>query len=134
MLAIGADCGIRPDSRPDRLSQLVEGWHFSILRFAITHSTQDRQSVIELAQHMDGLGRNGSGSQVTFFFRTSTAVCTAICNPEDPARRSILKRYVMSIEQPRLRRAAVAAFEFDPTEILGSARVQNSYLWKGLAR
>ena len=81
----------------------IRDWLLAIVRFAITLEQADRQTVLDIALEMDGLGFLPGRSSFSYFLRTSTEVCRAIADRDDPDRTAILRRHVGAIDDRRLR-------------------------------
>lgn len=92
----------------------VKDWLLAILRFAVTMEQADKSTVLAIADEMD---RSGFcvNTAFTFFGRTSSALCSAIADQDDPQRVAILRRHIGRIEDYRLRRALAAAIDLRPT-------------------
>jgi hypothetical protein len=91
----------------------VQDWLLAIVRFAITLAPADRQTVLVIAQEMDGLGFLPGRSSFSYFVRTSTDVCRAIADRDDPRRTAILRRHLATIGDRRLRRTTAAAIDLE---------------------
>jgi hypothetical protein len=96
------------DLQDGRATQVRE-WLFFLLRFAITRDPDDELAVLMAANGIDSLGRQWGRAAPTFFRRSSEEVCAAIRALDDPGREVILKKHILRIEHPGLRRAFQAA-------------------------
>jgi hypothetical protein len=85
----------------------VKNWLLAILRFAVTLEQADRNTVLAIAREMDRCG-SPAGS-FGFFDKTSTELCNAITDNDDPQRAAILRRHFRRIDDHRLRRTFEAA-------------------------
>jgi hypothetical protein len=94
---------------PDGRARQVREWLFLLLRFAITRDPEDEHAVLMAASGFDSLGRQWGRAAPTFFRRSSEEVCEAIRALDDPGREAILKKHILRIEHPGLRRAFQAA-------------------------
>jgi hypothetical protein len=81
----------------------------AILRFAVTLEQTDRAAVLAMAEKMDQLGWYANATAFAFFIRTSTELCDAIADRDDPKRIAVFRRHLKRIEDRRLRRALEAA-------------------------
>jgi hypothetical protein len=91
----------------------LQDWLLAIVRFAITLDTADRQTVLAIAQEMDGLGSLPGRSSFSYFVRTGTDLCRAIADRDDPGRITIIRRHLAAIGDRRLRQTAAAAFDLE---------------------
>ena len=93
----------------------IRDWLLAIVRFAITLEQADRQTVLDIALEMDGLGFLPGRSSFSYFLRTSTDVCRAIADRDDPDRTAILRRHVGAIDDRRLRQVTASAIDLEGT-------------------
>jgi len=91
----------------------IRDWLLAIIRFAVTLEEADRQTVLAIAQEMDGLGFLPGRSSFSYFLRNSTEVCRAIAGRDDPSRTTILRRHLAAIGDRRLRRTTAAAIDLE---------------------
>ena len=91
----------------------VRDWLLAIVRFAVTLEHADRQTVLAIAQEMDGLGFLPGRSAFSYFARTGRDLCRAIADRDDPGRTAILRRHLAAIGDRRLRRTTAAAFDLE---------------------
>ena len=85
----------------------VREWLLAVLRFAVTLEPADRTTVLAIAEEID---RSGLPTvSFAFFVRTTTELCHAIADIDDPQRIAILHRHLKRIDDPRLQRAFGAA-------------------------
>ena len=91
----------------------IRDWLLAIVRFAITLEQADRQTVLDIALEMDGLGFLPGRSSFSYFLRTSTEVCRAIADRDDPDRTAILRRHVGAIDDRRLRQVTASAIDLE---------------------
>jgi hypothetical protein len=89
----------------------VKDWLLAILRFAVTLEQADKSAVLAIADEMDRSGFCVNKTAFTFFGRTSSALCRAIADQDDPQRLSVLRRHISRIDDHRLRRALAAAID-----------------------
>ena len=94
-------------------TQKVRDWLLAIVRFAITLESVDRQTVLAVAQEMDGLGFLPGRSCFSYFVRTSTDLCRAIADRDDPGRTATLRRHLAAIADRRLRQTTAAAVDLE---------------------
>ena len=111
---------------------MLRAWQLALLRFAVTLDNADRLHVMAIANEIDRSGHQRD-EQVSFSFfrRTSGDLCSSLLQ-QNEAADTILRRFLISIEDPRLKRAFVAALEIDPRPKIRKART-DSGLWRGLA-
>jgi hypothetical protein len=98
-------------AREERRAKKVGDWLLAILRFAVTLEQADRTTVLAIADEMDRSGFRVDNTAFAFFARTSTALCNAIANKDDPQRIAIFRRHLSKIDDRRLRRALAAAID-----------------------
>jgi hypothetical protein len=116
----------------------VRDWLLALLRYAVTLHDADKSAVLLIAEEIDKLGsRAGALSAFNFFRRTSTELCSAITDKQNPKRSAVLHLHLKRIDDRRLRQAFAAAIEFGETfETVTTAnkiRKRGSlYLWDGL--
>jgi hypothetical protein len=91
----------------------VRDWLLAIVRFAVTLEPIDRHTVLAIAQEMDGLGFLPGRSSFSYFVRTSTDICRAIADRDDPDRTATLRRHLAAIGDRRLRQATAAAIDLE---------------------
>jgi hypothetical protein len=117
------------------LNDKVLTWTMAVLRFAVTRMPEDRRAVLDLAQDMDRLA--GGSSSFTYFVRTSSELCDAIANPDEPRRRVILRRHLAAVTHARLRQVLKSAVELEADHRTSRPRARglrhSGRLWKGLA-
>ena len=117
------------------LAGTLRAWHLAMLRYAVTLDNADRLAVLRIAREVDGLHRRQDGnSGFEFFRRTSAELCAAILHPNERAPMA-LQRYLVRLDDDRLKRAFVAAIDAGQqpavSPISRAARQRNE-LWKGL--
>jgi hypothetical protein len=115
----------RFDQEPAPMSDLVDrdawrarkirDWLLAILCFAVTLEQADKATVLAIADEMDRSGFRVDNTAFAFFARTSTALCRAIADQDDPQRNVILRRHINRIDDSRIRRALAAAIDLQPT-------------------
>jgi len=112
----------------------VQAWQLAILRYAVTLDSGDRSNVMMLATQIDRLGRAAIEPEFSFFRRTSTELCDAIAQPDEPSSE-IFRRFLARIEDARLRRAFAAAIQSDRAAIIPAGRLRktSANLWRGLS-
>lgn len=106
----------------------LRDWMLCLLRFAITQMPEDQVEVLALATELDTQGDPGG---LTFFQRTSVAVCHAII-VRDENGKHILRQFISRIEEPRLRSAISAAVALDINSKKQKREARRSLLWQGL--
>jgi hypothetical protein len=117
--------GFEPNGRQARN---IQEWLLAILRFAVTLQPADRQTVFAIAQEMDGLGYLPGRSSFSYFGRTSSDLCRAMTDRDDPGRSAVMRRHLVAIGDHRLRRATAAAMDLDGAQQarLSEARLAGS--------
>jgi len=90
----------------DGAERKLRDWMFALLRFAVTHDPQDQVNALMLACELDT--RDASG-EVTFFQRTTSAICHATL-VRDRSSERILSQFFRRIGDDRLRGAFIAIF------------------------
>jgi hypothetical protein len=123
--------------RDDWLARKVREWLLSLLRFAITLEPTDRFAVMSCASEMDLSSFQFGRSSPGFFLRETAEVCGAVVAACTPESTLVLKRHLGRIEDPRLRRAFVAAIDREliskaPTPLKKKRVRKRIDLWKGL--
>jgi len=115
----------------------IREWLLLLLRFAITCAPADHSAVLQMAEELDSSAWWRPGA-LCFFRRTSDEVCSAIRQADSPLNRIVLQRHVSRIDEPRLKRAFVAAVGLQetsgPARRYKSKKCNNTDLWKGLDR
>ena len=91
----------------------IQDWLLAIIRFAITRDQSDKHTVLAISQEMDGLGFVPGRASFSYFGRTSTELCRAIADHEDPNRTAVLRRLLGMIGDRRLRHAMAAAVDLE---------------------
>jgi hypothetical protein len=118
----------------------VRHWLLAILRFAVTLEQADRAAALAVAEELDRMGwRSEDQPTFEFFGKTSTELCNAIADIEDPKTAAILQLHLKRIDDRRLRRALEAAIElgdFTAAErnVSKAKKDERCGLWKGLRR
>ena len=117
----------------------VRDWLLATLRFAVTLEQTDRATVLAIAKNMDQSGSRLASTAFAFFIRTSTELCNAIADKDDPKRVATLRSHLERIDDHRLQRAFEAAIEFGDTcqivESTNKIRKRGGQdIWKGLRR
>jgi len=110
----------------------VREWLILLLRFAVTSDAKDQSAALTLADEIDARGLQWRPSAPTFFRRTTEEVCRAIITPDDPKRTGILRRHLVRIDNPVLKRAFRAAVNIDERTASSEHKARN--LWFGLPR
>ena len=88
---------------------MVQSWHLAILRFAVTRHNADRLGALAIANEIDGLGvQHKERSHFGFFRRMTSTLCAAIVQ-QDHAAQTILRQYLVQVDDVRLKRALAAA-------------------------
>ena len=108
----------------------VRNWLLAILRFAVTAEQNDRAIVLAIAKEMDRSELHATA--FAFFVRTSTELCNAIADRNDPRRVATLTRHLSRIDDHRLRRVLQAAIEFEQAATTSSKgrKRDRAGLWK----
>jgi hypothetical protein len=110
---------------------MLRAWQLALLRLAVTLDDADRLHVMAIAVEIDRGGhRPGRHVRFSFFRRTSIDLCNSLLRRHEAAEVT-LRRFVMHIEDARLRRAFGAALELDPAPKVGKSKSGNG-LWRGL--
>jgi hypothetical protein len=81
----------------------VREWLLRLLRFAVTHKSLDRSSVLAVADELDAVGLRARRDAPRFFRRTSRAVCEAILAGREG--EAVLRAHIARIDDARLRGA-----------------------------
>jgi len=116
----------------------IKDWLLALLRYALTLHDADKSAVLLIAEETDKLGsRAEDRSAFKFFRQTSTDLCNAIADKDDPNRATTLRSHLGRIGDHRLRRAFEAAVEFGDTcrIVSGTSKIRERRrqdLWKGL--
>lgn len=116
----------------------LRDWLLALLRYAVTLHDADKSAVLAIAEEIDKLGSRAEDRSAFKFFRsTSTELCSAILDKQNPKTSAVLRLHLNRIDDSRLRRAFEAAIEFgDASQGIKSAgkiRKRGSQdLWKGL--
>jgi hypothetical protein len=97
----------------DAQSRKIRDWLLALLRFSITLEPGDRAAVMALADEMDRLGFAAKKPEFSFFLRTTSDVCNAVADWDQAGRKDILRQHLARIQDPRLRRAFLAVFDFE---------------------
>jgi hypothetical protein len=93
----------------------IRNWLLAILCFAVTLEQADKATVLAIADEMDRSGIRADNTAFAFFARTSTVLCSAIADQDDPQRVVILRRHISRIDDRRIRRALAAAVDLHTT-------------------
>jgi hypothetical protein len=118
----------------------VRHWLLAILRFAVTLEQADRAAALAVAEEMDRVGwRSEDQPTFKFFGRTSTELCSAIADKENPKTVAVLRLHLKRIDDHRLRRALEAAIELgDYSAVTRTVSKSKKHecrdLWNGLRR
>jgi hypothetical protein len=120
-------------AREARRTQKLNDWLLAILRFAVTLEQIDRATVLAIAKDMDRAGSSVGSIAFAFFARTSTELCNAIADRNDPRRVATLSRHLRRIDDYRLRRALEAATKFEQAATTSSKAKKRDRgdLWRG---
>jgi hypothetical protein len=127
------------------MSSCVPGneWHartlrasqLAILRFAVTLDDADRLAILAIAHQIDGLAPKSDGQlDFNFFRRTSAELCAAMLRPGE-LTATLLRQYLVRIDDDRLRRAFAAAVEVSQPKVSSVSKPikRDDELWRGLA-
>ncbi len=104
----------------DWQTRRVRNWLLAILRFSLTLEPEDEAAAKAMADDIDRLGFVAKKSEFSFFLRISSELCSAIADQEYPGRNDVLRRHLARIDDPRLRRAFLAAVALEPQDITKS--------------
>src|SRR5215475_8270755 len=97
-------------------AMMLRAWQLALLRFAVTLDNADRLAVLAVANEIDRLGRrHAQAPKFGFFRRSSTELCGAMLQ-RNQAADATLREYLARIDDPRLKRAVVAALAIDQSE------------------
>jgi len=110
----------------------IREWLLLLLRFAITCDPKDQAAAFAMADEIDALGHQWRPSAPSFFRRTSGEVCEAIIALEDPRRITILKKHIVRIDDPRLRRAFQATVDLDRGSRPAATEHKRQHFWAGV--
>jgi hypothetical protein len=116
-------------------ARTLRAWQLAILRFAVTLDDADRLVILAIAHQIDGLAPKRDGQpDFKFFRRTSVELCAAILRPCE-LTATLLRQYLVRIDDDRLRRAFAAAIEDDQPKACSVDKPfkRDSGLWRGLA-
>src|ERR1700756_3915949 len=91
----------------------IQDWLLAVVRFPITLEPADRQTVLAIAQETDGLGSLPGRSSFSYFVRTSTELCRAIADRDEPGRITIIRRHLAEIGDRRLRQTTATAVDLE---------------------
>jgi hypothetical protein len=91
----------------------VRDWLLAIVRFAVTLDESDKQTILAIAQEMDGLGSLPGRSSFSYFARTSHELCRAIADRDNPNGTAILRRHLGTIDDRRLRQMTASAIDLE---------------------
>jgi hypothetical protein len=129
---------------PDSVTQTechakkVNDWLLALLRYAVTLHDADKSAVLLIAEEIDKLGsRVENRSAFKFFRRTSTELCSAIMDKQNPKKSAVLHLHLSRIDDCRLRCAFEAAIEFGNTyrivpSVKKISKRDSQDLWEGL--
>jgi hypothetical protein len=123
-------------TRDEVQAKKVGDWLLAILRFAVTLEQSDRTVVMTMAEKLDGAEYRFGSESFCFFAKTSSELCGAIVDRNDPRSADALQRHLRRIEDRRLQRALEAAIGYEPAVATPDAprRSNREDLWKGLRR
>ena len=125
-------------TRAEFHAKKVNDWLLALLRYAVTLHDADKSAALLIAEEIDKLGsRLENRSAFKFFRRTSTELCGAIMDKQNPKKSAVLHLHLKRVDDCRLRRAFEAAIEFGDTyRIVPSVKKINKRdsqdLWEGL--
>nr|QIG97055.1 hypothetical protein G6P99_34735 [Bradyrhizobium sp. 6(2017)] len=124
---------MRSEGASESQGKLLCAWQLAVLRFTVTLDDADRMHVLAVAGELDRLDGAAAGS-FHFFRRTTAELCRAITG-HDADAETVVRRFQMQIDNPRLRRAFEAAIAKDrtPPKLVASRTRPNDDLWRGLA-
>jgi hypothetical protein len=115
-------------------ARTLRAWQLAILRFAVTLDDADRLAILAIAHQIDGLAPKRDGRpDFNFFRRTSAELCAAILRPGE-LTATLLRQYLVRIDDDRLRRAFAAAVEVSQPKVssVNKPIKRDDELWKGL--
>ncbi|MFY9958842.1 hypothetical protein [Bradyrhizobium sp.] len=113
----------------------MRAWQLAILRFAVTLDNADRLAILAIAHQIDGLAPKRDGQpDFNFFRRTSAELCAAILRPGE-LTATLLRQYLVRIDDDRLRRAFAAAVEVSQPKVSSVSKPikRDDESWRGLA-
>src|SRR5882762_6308938 len=99
--------------RDEWLAKKIRDWLLAVLRFALTLEESDKQSILAMAEDMDRLGAWPGRAPFGFFLRTSADLCRAVAYKDDPNRITVIRRWLMTIDDRRLRQATAVAVDLE---------------------
>lgn len=115
-------------------ARTLRAWQLAILRFAVTLDDADRLAILAIAHQIDGLAPKSDGQlDFNFFRRTSAKLCAAILRPGE-LTATLLRQYLVRIDDDRLRRAFAAAVEVSQPKVSSVSKPikRDDELWRGL--
>jgi hypothetical protein len=115
-------------------ARTLRAWQLAILRFAVTLDDADRLTILAIAHQIDGLAPKRDGQpDFNFFRKTSAEVCSAILRPGE-LTTTLLRQYLVRIDDDRLRRAFAAAVEVSQPKVSSVSKPikRDDELWRGL--
>jgi len=89
----------------------LRDWLLAIVRFALSRDEADRQTILALAEELDGLGSLPGRASFSFFRRATADLERAIADREDPHRTAIVRRLLATIDDHRLKQVVAAAVD-----------------------
>lgn len=116
-------------------ARTLRAWQLAILRFAVTLDDADRLAILAIAHQIDGLAPKRDGQpDFNFFRRTSAELCAAILRPGE-LTATLLRQYLVRIDDDRLRRAFAAAVEVSQPKVSSVSKPikRDDELCRGLA-
>jgi hypothetical protein len=116
-------------------AKTLRAWQLALLRFAVTLDNADRLAVLAIAAEMDRLDPVQDGKRTFGFFRrTSAELCAAILQPNEHSS-TLLRQFLVRMDDERLRRVFAAAIEADQPKVssVGKSVRRDTVLWRGLS-
>jgi hypothetical protein len=124
-------------------ARTLRAWQLAILRFAVTFDNPDRLAVMAIANEIDRLGsQHNRKPEFNFFRRTSAELCAAILRPNEVSS-TLLRQYLVRIDDDRLKRVFAATIETDQPKTIKTDQPKvssiskpfkrDSGLWRGLS-
>jgi hypothetical protein len=123
-----------PFASVEQHAKNLQAWHLSLLRFALTLESSDRQQVAAAAREIDQTGLTfGARQDFRYFRKLSEVLCRAVAE-QNNAPSSPLYSYIAKIEDARMRRAFAAIMGLDdPLSAIRKPSKSRERLWSGLS-
>jgi hypothetical protein len=123
-----------PFASVEQHARTLRAWHLSLLRFALTLESSDRQQVAAAAREIDQTGFvSGARQDFRYFRKLSEELCRAVAE-QNNAPSSPLYSYIARIEDARMRRAFAAIMGLDERlSAANKASKTREMLWSGIS-